>query len=293
MNKKNFTIVVLIGIAALTALFFMSRGGTRSTGPAVSVAATVFPLYDLVRSIGGDAVDATLLLPAGESPGTLEHLYERGVPQAAQIIFAVGHGFDDRNVPDALQEKVYRVDRDVELLLEQGSTASPYYWLSVRRSQIVARNIALKLAELSPANRNYFEQRLGIVLQNLAFLDANISELLKAAPHNKLAVYGYDWSYFASDYDLDIVWYYPPVAGELPAQAAEELRNAIEDFGMAAVYGDATLDSAPLLPAVLVGKVSLINLDVFGGLGDRTSYEQLMASNARALFEGLNGVPPS
>src|SRR5215467_1443726 len=63
---------------------------------ALKVAATIFPLYDLVRQVAGPAVEVILLVP----PGTSEHTFTvkpstiRAIT-GCRAIFAIGHGLDD------------------------------------------------------------------------------------------------------------------------------------------------------------------------------------------------------
>src|SRR5512140_192915 len=61
----------------------------------VRVVATIFPIADLVRQIGGDAVEVLTLLPPGASPHTFEPTpaQMREVAQA-RVFVRVGAGLD-------------------------------------------------------------------------------------------------------------------------------------------------------------------------------------------------------
>src|SRR5262245_51439201 len=62
----------------------------------LKVAATIFPLYDLVRQVGGPAVAVVLLVPPGASPHTFT--VKPGTARALTgcvAVFTIGHGLDD------------------------------------------------------------------------------------------------------------------------------------------------------------------------------------------------------
>src|SRR5512140_3951769 len=61
----------------------------------VRVVATIFPIADLVRQIGGDAVDVITLLPPGASPHTFEPTPAQMREVAgARLFVRVGAGLD-------------------------------------------------------------------------------------------------------------------------------------------------------------------------------------------------------
>jgi len=60
------------------------------------VAATIFPLHDIVRQVAGSVADVVLVLPPGGSPHTFEPTPAtvRALSDAS-LMFVVGHGLDD------------------------------------------------------------------------------------------------------------------------------------------------------------------------------------------------------
>jgi ABC-type Zn uptake system ZnuABC Zn-binding protein ZnuA len=60
------------------------------------VAATIFPIGDIVRAIAGSAADVVVILPAGASPATFEPAPDVVRRLAgSRLIVAVGAGADD------------------------------------------------------------------------------------------------------------------------------------------------------------------------------------------------------
>src|SRR5262245_12050372 len=87
--------------------------GAPSPAATLKVAATIFPLYDLVRQVAGPAVDVVLLVPPGASPHTFT--VKPGTVRALTgcvAVFTIGHGLDDWSTRLAQEAGVKRtVDR--------------------------------------------------------------------------------------------------------------------------------------------------------------------------------------
>lgn len=255
----------------------------------VQIAATIFPIYDLVRTIGGEKVDARLLLPGDESPVALPNIYNGIDLSRTQIVFAVGLGYDTVGIPSEYASKVTTLDSGIDLLLEQGSAGSPYYWLSVKNAEQMARTIAERLSQVDPASSEYYASNLKQTVAHLDSLDHQITQLLSQVPRKKMVVYGYDWGYFAKEYGLEVVDFEP--AGAISASRVEELRKKASDFGLTALFTDIRLSPGAFLPAMAKQYLTLFHLDIFGGVENRTSYAATMEYNAKSIYEGLTGAP--
>lgn len=282
--------VVMVGIL-LTAAFTLIEyyGAEKAVDDRMSVAATIFPVHDLVRTIGGERVNVSLLLPEGEGPEALPNLY-RGVDLSdMRAIFAIGLGYDTTGMPAEHSGKVMTLDGGIDLLLEQGSTGSPYYWLSPKHAQQMARTITDQLTELDPGSAEYYAGNLEQVLQQLEALDLQIRKLFSELPRRQMIVYGYDWGYFAREYDLDIIDFEP--VGQISDSRVEEMRKLAFDRGLVAIFTDIRISSEPFLPAMAQQYLSLFHLDIYGGVEERMSYIATMAYNARSIYEGLTGAP--
>ena len=65
-------------------------------GKTVKVVATIFPLADIVRHVGGELVEVTTLLGSGGSPHTFEPTVEQArFVSDADLVFFIGGGLDD------------------------------------------------------------------------------------------------------------------------------------------------------------------------------------------------------
>ena len=84
-------------LASLLAVSLAVTGSGPEAGDArVKVAATIFPLYDIVRQVAGPVADVVLVLPPGASPHTFEPAPSSvRALDGARALFVIGHGLDD------------------------------------------------------------------------------------------------------------------------------------------------------------------------------------------------------
>ena len=118
-------------LALVVMVICWSLGWGTGRGIAASrlkVAATIFPLYDLIRQVAGPDLDVTLLVPPGASPhmATFTPSTIRALTGSAAI-FIIGHGLDDwvaRLASDAGMTHTIRVDKGIAL--QASEPACPY-----------------------------------------------------------------------------------------------------------------------------------------------------------------------
>ncbi len=95
--KPKTIISILVGVALVAIVVLLVTGESkRSTDDnKVAVAATIFPLYDITRNIGGEHVDVVQILPSGASPHTYE-VTPNTIEQLNDVdtVFAIGHSLD-------------------------------------------------------------------------------------------------------------------------------------------------------------------------------------------------------
>ncbi|MEY4723358.1 MAG: hypothetical protein RLZZ324_871, partial [Candidatus Parcubacteria bacterium] len=217
-SMRRTASVFVFALALLTAALvaFAPARMPRSGRP--RVAATVFPLYDIVRTIAGPDADVTLILPPGAEPHSFE-------PQPSTVrdiaasgaVYAIGHGLDDwiDAAADSAGTSKVLVDRGIALRPppyavaisggtadQDGSDADPHYWLNARNGVIIAETVAADLSRRYPAHAEGFQARLDAYRTRLLALDDEIRAELAARPQKNIVTFHAAWYYFADAYGL-------------------------------------------------------------------------------------------
>ncbi|MCY3017759.1 MAG: metal ABC transporter substrate-binding protein [Planctomycetota bacterium] len=219
---RSFVAVVLCLAVAACASFWLLRPAPVSPGPQkLQLVATVFPLADWLREIGGPDVEVYCLVSGGYNP----HHFEPTIRDATRVtqaraLFAVGLGLDEwaarlaRNSGRGAALAFFETGTwitprpfasttaiplaaprgqgagasrdagaDVELVEEHHHGGlDPHYWLDPQRAAMVVARMAEELGKLDPPHREAYQQRAAAYIQKLKELDAGIEAGARALP---------------------------------------------------------------------------------------------------------------
>jgi ABC-type Zn uptake system ZnuABC Zn-binding protein ZnuA len=296
-------IAVLALVFVIVSTGFFNKSVVRA--PVVKVAATIFPVYEIVRQVAGGSVDVVLLLPPGASPHTFEP-----TPAAvrnlagAQTLFVIGHGLDDwaaRTVRGAEVTHVVTVDSGITLrqFAEAGSeatgpdTVDPHYWLSIANGMMIARTIAAEIQRLVPGRSDEVDRALAGYLTKLEAADSEIRRLLANTPSRHVATFHDAFGYFAAAYNLDVVATFEPFPGKEPGpRFIQEFQRKVRDAGIRVLFSEPQLSVEAIRPIANDAGVTISVLDPIGGVPGRESYVALMLFNAHQVAAALQAPKP-
>jgi len=278
----------------------VSDGGGPSARPTVVV--SIFPIADLVRLLGGDAVAVETLLPPRVSPSTFEPTARQMARlSGASAYIIVGGGMDgwaERMAhPGA---RVVRLTEGMELLhghAHEGhpETGNPHVWLDpVRVRDDLLPLITAVLIEVAPASADGINQRQAALSDSLTALDAEIREALYGASPRAFISTHAAWSYFAERYRLEEIGSVYESPGREPS--ARHLTTLISEARakrVRAVFIEPQLGEMGARTVASELGVGVHLLDPQGGEGEagRGGYLALMRFNMRQLASALAGSP--
>jgi zinc transport system substrate-binding protein len=273
--------------------------------PALELAATIFPVADIVRHIAGPGIRVIQILPAGASPHTFD-LTPGQVRQLqnARLIFKIG-GADDwidgigESLPRAV---IVSLQKNIALLPfheeghDHGRKAAgereefdPHYWLSAANGAIMAQTIAAALAGADPSRAAAYRANCRAYVQELAGLNREMKKELSGLKTNKMIVFHDAWRYFAAAYGLEIVSVFQSSPGREPSpRDLRDLYARAEKFGIKAIFSEPQLPASNLEPMLEDLGLELVVLDPLGGMSPGDSYMNLMRRNARAVRRALD-----
>jgi zinc transport system substrate-binding protein len=282
----------LVNAAIVIALFWWSGcsgPGTEPSHGTISVAVSVFPIYDIARNICGDSAEAFFVIPAGADPHTYEPLpsIARRL-QSVSLFIGVSRGFDGW-MEHYLEKNTVRAYLIDEIAPGRGN-ANPHIWLSVRESRKIAKAIARNLCRVDPAHSNLYNENLAAYDRKLDDLDRSIAVMFRNTKNRSFIQWHEAWNYFAADYDLTI-------AGTVEREGSDKasvrsikeiVDRAKRDHVRAVVV---SLNAEDRTARVLAGEIGgeIVRLDGIGdpGSADRPDYIHLMQYNAKTLVMGL------
>lgn len=304
--KKSLAIGLLVSaLVIVVAIIIFSRTNNPQTADPASdtrlrIAATINPLADMVRQVGGEYVDVAAILPPGASPHTFNPTPEQiRSTQDTKLIFAVGHGLDGwikpiaDNVPNASTIIVDHNIRLRDLPLDQrdvdqpDQTVDPHYWLTVANAKIISQNIADALIQADPVHKDAYTSNLSSYLAKLDQLDRDIKAQLSNLSKHELITHHNAWGYFSDAYGLKVVGTFEVSPGKEPTpQQIADLQSKVKQYSVTTIFSEPQLSDQSLIPFVQDLNLKIAVLDPEGGQNNM-GYIDLMRYNADTIANAL------
>jgi len=277
-------------------------------GEQLPVAASIFPVADMVKQVGGDHVDVITIIPPGASPHTFS-LRPRQVEQisAARVVFLIGAGFEswtEKLVPIGKHpDRGIVLSDDVELIrgidrrhshddspAHAAGSANPHIWLDPENAKIMVSRIVDALVRADPKNRDDYMRRGNVYRRDLDNLSSTIRETVAGFGIKRYVSLHSAWDYFALRYGIESVGTIEASPGRHPTpKTVLEIVKQIRKHNIKAVFAEPQLD--PRIAEVIArqAEARVLMLDPLGGpeLAGRDTYASLMKYNLGILQEAM------
>ncbi len=303
LQKVFFFGIVLSGCLGILIVLFACRPAAKNepASQRIKVVASIYPLADFVRNVGGDRVSVVTLLPPAASP----HVFSPSPRDLAKISGArlfvkIGLGFEfwsEDLLPtgEDRTREVLETSQGVQTLDEaegerhDGHIANPHIWLDPVLAMEQVRRIESALIRIDPSHRAEYENNTRSYLDQLRRLDLELRKAIAGLPKVLFVAIHPSWRYFARRYGLiegGVIEKFPgkdPTPTEL-MQIVKRIRKA----GAAVIVAEPQLnDKAARVLAAEVG-AEVVWMDPIGTPDEaaRSTYLKLMRYNLENLQRG-------
>ncbi|MFC1968023.1 metal ABC transporter substrate-binding protein [Chloroflexota bacterium] len=284
-------ITAALAVASVLAAFPGCR--PEEGGRGIKVVASIFPLADFVKNVGGDRVEVATLLRPGDSPHTYEPTPKqaKAIAQAA-VFIKNGAGLEfwaEKLVRSAGNPDLLVVDTSQGIAViaegENHNGANPHLWLDPVIAQNQVKNIRDALIQVDPDNRVIYHRNTEAYLAELATLDHEIRGRVSSFQTRKFISYHTAWSYFARRYGLEEVAVIEESEGEelSPAHLQSVIHKARE-LKVKAIFvgrqsGPNAVKAVQTIAQEAGGEVILLDPLGYARDTDRDDYLKLMRYN--------------
>ena len=166
---------------------------------------------------------------------------------------------------------------------------NPHYWMDPENGKRIAKQIADKLSEIRPSDREYFQQRLADFTTRLDAAEKRW--LAQMAPYKgtKVATYHRSFPNFAERFGLDIIGYVEPKPGIPPTpQHTLDLINEMKRQNVKIVLVEPYFDlKTPNAIGRETGAQVLVMPPSVGGTKEVTDYFKLFDYDINLLVEAI------
>jgi len=195
----------VIPLLALTLTFTLCFAAGRAL-------VSVYPFYDLVRTVSGERYEVSVLIP----PRADYHLYELTAGDLlkltrADILFVSGvplGGWEEK-AEEIFRGRVVHLTEGLELLpagdhgpQHRLHSVDPHVWLSPSAMKKIARGVFRAFVEEDPAGEDTYRKGFEEILRDLSDLDREYRTALRNCRYRVLPVVHPALGYLARDYRL-------------------------------------------------------------------------------------------
>ncbi len=309
--KKLFTLLT----ALLCLLLLPACAAGRQESGKLKAVASAFPEYDLLRAVGGDLVEVTLLLKPGMEAHSFEPTPQDILAIRSASLFVYGGGesdvwadrllasgdLGDIRVLAFMDHALLRKEEALEYMTveeaeEEGDEYDEHVWTSPKNEILLTEALRDVLAELDPDHAGEYRANAESYIGKLNSLDGELRELAASSKRDLLVVGDrFPFLYLVREYGLRYAAAFPGCSGETDADPSTvaHLIDTVAAEGIPVVFkcdlsagklADTIAEATGAKVLTLYSAHTLSKTDFEAG----ETYLSLMERNLLALKEALN-----
>ena len=293
-GKPARVVLLLAFIFVFASPAFVSAAQQR-----VKVVASIPPLADFARQVGGDKVDVALLLPPGASPHTFEPS-PRVMQEiaSARIFIKIGAGLEfwaDKLIA-AANRNILLVDcsEGVDLIRDAAHDhgglhgADPHYWLDPVICLKVVTRIENALIAADPGNAALYRKNAAAYRERLVALDREIAASIKTFRTMEYITFHSAWNYFSRRYGLKVAGVIEESPGKEPSpRHIGAILRALKKMKTKVVFAEPQFSPKIAEAIAREGGGRVLFLDPEGGLKGRETYIDLIRYNVSMMEKAM------
>jgi zinc transport system substrate-binding protein len=272
----------------------------------IKVVASIAPLADFAREVGGEKADVTLLLPPGASPHTFEPT-PRTVQEIsrAKIFIKIGAGLEfwaDKLIASAgqgimivdcskgvelIRGHVHDQDHDHDHEHEGVQGVDPHFWLDPVICIGIIKKIEDAFSKADPANSSYYRKNAASYISTLSALDKEIAAKVRTFRTREYITFHSAWNYFSKRYGLRVAAVIEESPGKEPsAKQIGKILEVLRKMKTRVIFAEPQFNPkiAEAIAKEAGGRV--LFLDPEGGKG-REKYIDLMHYNLSIMEQAM------
>jgi ABC-type Zn uptake system ZnuABC Zn-binding protein ZnuA len=223
----------------------------------LSVITTIPPLGYMASTVGGSAVDVSVLEKPGDNPHNFNLTPQQAVYISKSDVFVDLGLEEDAWIGErvkAINPSVKVVDATQNLsqfLIGENGSYNPHVWLDVKLYEMMTINVYDALVKADPKDQAIFSVNFGKFILSLNQLNEQITARLDAVKGKPFVAQHPAWDYFARAYRLGTEYSLENDAGQsIGPQDYQKIIDTMKKYGIRSIIGD------PVTPSKLADQLS-------------------------------------
>ena len=263
----------------------------------IKVIASIVPLADFAKQVGGERIDVQLLLPPGASP----HTYEP-TPKAlrevndAKVFIKIGAGLEnwaEKIITASGNKGLIIVDssKGIQLIRDVHSHhsshnlyADPHIWLNPVIASDIVTKIEKALIDADPENAKIYEKNALLYREKLSQLDKEISDKIKTFSIKEYVTFHPAWNYFSKRYGLRVAGVIEELPGKEPSpKHVARIVREVKRIGNKVIFAEPQFNPKIAEAIARESGARVLFLDPIGGQEGRETYIKMMRYNISVM----------
>lgn len=307
VKKVLLIVVVLTALVVGVALVTGEKPAAQASAPSSSrplVAVSTFALYDIVRYVGGDAVDLFMVVPFGVDVHGFEPTPQDLARLSKSDLFVYsGAGLEPWAENFAATVNTLDVSKHVRLLYpeedegaaaedkhvheghahEHEGGADPHYWLDIDNMVAATKAVEKALGALNADAASMFHRKAEIYIAQLQMLDEHHKEVLGSCNQKMIVVNHNAFGYLSKRYGFEV----KALAGLSPeampsARTMAELSDLVKEHRIKTIFFESFVSDALMQS---LAKESGARVDVLQPLANIAAEEAAKGTGFKRLME--------
>jgi zinc transport system substrate-binding protein len=224
----------------------------KSIQSKISVVASFFPIYEFVKAVGGNRIDASILIPIGAEPHNFDPtIQEIQKADSANLLVYNGASMEEPWIHNLTPQNTVDTSKGINLLENPSDPDikgpnDPHIWLDPILAIKQVQNIRDGLDKVDPKNAAYFNQNAQNFIGQLNNLDMAFKRNLSSSNCAKrdFIPFHLAFGYFAPQYGLTQHPIHEGLtpSGEVLPQKLVEVVNLARNLGLKVIYNEDLID---------------------------------------------------
>ena len=228
------------------------NAGQQPSQAKINVIASFFPIYEFVKAVGGDRIDASVLIPIGAEPHNFDPtIQEIQKANSANLLVYNGASMEEPWIHNLTPQNAVDTSKGINLLVNPNDPDikgpnDPHIWLDPVLAIQQVRNIRDGLEKIDPKNTTYYNENAQHFIRQLNKVDTDFRGNLSSSncPKRDFIPFHLAFAYFAPHYDLTQHPIHEGLtpSGEVRPQKLVEVVNLAKNLGLKVIYNEDLID---------------------------------------------------
>lgn len=278
----------------------------------LKIAASIYPVGDIVKEIVKEKADVIIIVKPGESPHTfVPKPSDMKYIAKADLFFKVGLGLEywskkvvngsgnkklkevelSKDIKNLIKDENYGEDKKTEKNSKHHNHKheeyNPHIWFSPLNAIIIAERVKNEVSAIDEKNRKYYEENCKEFIKKLEKMDIDFKNRVSKFRKKEFVCFHPAYVYFERDYGIKHILSIEEFPGKEPtSQYIKKIIERIKKDKIEVIFAEPQLSMKTVNLISKETGVKIGILDPIGGVKGRESYIELMQYN----FEQIERV---